>query len=429
MGIKKKFSNAVRILWPTKKMMRGLKNASYLTIGHFLSLVISFFGFIYVARMLGPSDYGIYTLVGAFVGLFSVVTFRGMSRVILREGAKDLAQMQYYLEKAVGIKILFSFIAIGVCIIASFFTPYSMQVKLYIILFSFLLIHHSFNGFFGAVYQAAEKMQYNAFLEVLNHFLLVSLSIAFLYMGFGLWALFIIALFSRFFTLIINYKLTKRFLSFKFWNKINFDKSLLVPALIFSILAFAVLLSTKIDLVMVSLLGTSRDVGIYGVAFQITHTGVTIRSLLSTGFFPIFVKAYHKNSVRWRSLLKYALIMGLGLLAVATIISLYSEQVITLLFGGEYSESGVILSVLIFYLAGTFFSIPFTNTLKATHNEINILKICWIAPSLNIGLNYLFFNMFGLIGIAYSTLVTSFIGIFITITVTWTSLKKQNKLI
>jgi len=425
----KKYSDIIGRVMPTKKILRGLKNASYLTIGHFLSMAISFIGFIYIARLLGPNDYGIYVTVGAFVGMFDIITFYGINKVVLREGAKDLSEMGDYLEKTTGVKNLFTFIAIGVCIIASFFTPYSIQVRLYIILFSFSLIYKSFNGFISAVYKAAEKMQYNAILTILNSIMYVSLSIAFLYMGFGLLALFIIALFSHFFNLIINYKLTKRFLIFKFWNRIKWDKYILKSALIFSILSFSFFLSDRIDLVMISILGSSKDVGIYGVAYQITMVGAAMRGLIATAFFPIFVKAYNKNAVRWNSLIKYSIMMGLGLLAIATIISFYSKQIIPLLFGGEYFESGVILSVLVFVVALGFISIPFLNTLQATHNEIQLLKVCWIAPSLNIGLNYLFFKVFGLIGIAYSTLVVGCVSATLFILVTRRTLKIQNRLI
>ena len=71
---------------------------------------------------------------------------------------------------------------------------YPLQVKLYIIIFSLTLVYTSFFGFFGTVYQAAEKMRYNAALNILNRILFVSFAIAFLYMGFGILALIIIVL-------------------------------------------------------------------------------------------------------------------------------------------------------------------------------------------------------------------------------------------
>jgi len=425
----KKYSDITKMLMPPRKLLRGLKNASYLGIGHFLSMIISFVGFIFIARLLGPNDYGIYATVGAFVGMFDIITVYGVNKVILREGAKDLSQMSDYLEKTTGIKNLFTFIAIGVCIICSFFTPYSTQVKLYIILFSFTLIHKSFSGFLSTVYKAAEKMQYGAILTILNSIMFVSLSITFLYMGFGLLTLFIIALLSHFFNLIINYQLTKRILIFKFWNKIKWDKHILKPALIFSILSFTYLLAGRIDLIMISIMGSSKDVGIYGVAYLITNVGIVTRTLIATAFFPIFVKAFSKNVIRWKRLLRYSIIMGIGLLVIASIISLYSEQIILSFFGEKYFESGTILSVLIFYVAFYFFDIPFSNALQATYNEMKILKISWIAPILNICLNYLFFKEFGLIGIAYSTLRVTCVNLILYMLMTWSALKfKENEI-
>ena len=102
-------------------IFRGLKNASYLATGHFLSMLISFIGFVYIARLLGPSDYGIYATVGAFVGMFDVITVYGINKVVLREGSKKISQMHDYLERTTGIKNFFTFIAIAVCIFSSIF--------------------------------------------------------------------------------------------------------------------------------------------------------------------------------------------------------------------------------------------------------------------------------------------------------------------
>jgi O-antigen/teichoic acid export membrane protein len=120
--------------------------------------------------------------------------------------------------------------------------------------------------------------------------------------------------------------------------------------------------------------------------------------------------------------------LGFGILLLAFVGSYFSEDVITLLFGVAYSESGIILSVLIFFLAASFFTIPFTNSLQATHNESKILAIFWIGPCINIGLNYLFFKMYGLIGIAYSTLFVGVFTIFSYSILTWIVLKKQKRI-
>ena len=179
--------------------MGGIKNASYLTIGSLISQIITFVGFIYIARLLEPKNYGIYVTVGTFVGMFDLLLLGGLNKVIIREGSKNIPSMQIYLEKTIGIRNLLIIAAITVCIISSFFTNYESQTKQYIIIFSAQLAWTGIRGFLGTIYQAAEKMQYLSIFGVANRILFVSLSIIFLYLGFGVLTLLLIALFSNFF--------------------------------------------------------------------------------------------------------------------------------------------------------------------------------------------------------------------------------------
>ncbi len=70
-----------------------------------------------------------------------------------------------------------------------------------------------------------------------------------------------------------------------------------------------------------------------------------------------------------------------------------------------------------------------TVSLQATHNEKRVLIIAFVGPMLNIPLNIIFFNKFGLIGIAYSTLVCSIVGAVLVPLLTFTTLKKQGYIV
>lgn len=207
------------------KIWRGIKNASYLAIGNLIVQIIAFFGFIYIARILGPNGYGIYVTVGAFVGTFDILLLGGLNRAVLREESKDISSMHIFLEKTIGVRNLLILVAIVVCIISSFFTPYEFQTKLYIILFSSQLAYTGLRGFLRTIYQATEKMQYISIFNILNRTLFVSLSITFLYYGFGLLALFLIALFSHLLTILINYKFSQKFVKFNFFPRFNLIKT------------------------------------------------------------------------------------------------------------------------------------------------------------------------------------------------------------
>ncbi len=411
------------------KLLRGIKNASYLAGGNFIIQVITFIGFIYIARMLGPNDYGIYVTVGAFVGIFDILLLNGLNKTILREGSKDVSSMHIHLEKTIGIRNVLIFVAIFFCIICSFFTPYKFQTKLYIILFSSELAYNGVKGFLGTIYQATEKMHFISTFGIVNKIIFVSLSITFLYYGFGLLALFLIALFSHFSTLIGNYIVSQRFVKFDIFSKIQFDKNLLKPAIVFSLMAFVSILASKIDLLMISLLGTTKDVGIYGVSYKIAQQGEMLRNVNAVAFFPIFVKRFHNSTMKGRKLIKYSFFFFSGIFVLSLAASFFVEDIITFIFGYEYKDSGEILRVLIFYLAFSWATLPFTTAAQATHNEKYILILWSLMAGLNILLNYIFFLKYGLIGIAYSTLVVFSIGSFLISSITYRIMKRKGHLI
>ena len=155
-----------------KEIIIGIKNASFLAIGNLFVHGIAFIGFIFIARMLGPDDYGIYITVGVFVGLFEILLLNGLNKTLTREGSKNLKLMRTYLEKTIGLRNALILVAIIACIITSRFTPYELQTKLYILIFSFNLAYTGIKGFLETIYQATENMKYISICNILNQSLL-----------------------------------------------------------------------------------------------------------------------------------------------------------------------------------------------------------------------------------------------------------------
>jgi O-antigen/teichoic acid export membrane protein len=162
---------------------------------------------------------------------------------------------------------------------------------------------------------------------------------------------------------------------------------------------------SRVDLFMISLLGTPSDVGIHGVAFRIAEQGMALRNLTEAAFFPIFIKRFQRGQIERRRLIAVSLLFLVGIFAAAFLCSLFVEDFVPMVFEAEYQASAHILSVLIFYVALGWAAMPFSMAAQATHNEKYLLIITSAMAVSNVVLNYIFFLKFGLIGIAYSTLV------------------------
>ena len=408
---------------------RGIKNVSYLTAGNFAVELINIIGFIYIARLLGAKDYGIYVTVGTFVAMFDFILLGGIEKSLIREGSKNVTMMQVQLENTIGIRNVLITVAITACIVSSLFTGYALPTKLYIVLFSFQLMYLGLRGILSTVFQAAERMKYMAFFGIFNRILFVGLSIGALYLGLGITSIFIISLFSNALTLLLNYSYSKKIVNFNIFSRVRLDMNIVKPGIIFSLMTFVNYFMTRVDLLMISFLGTPTDVGIYGVSFRIAEQGIALRNLTATAFFPIFIKRFHSGKVNGKRLLRISLFFFVLFFLVTLAASFVVEDLVAFVFGREYQPSGHILRVLLFFLALSWANIPFTTAAQATHNEKYLLMISSIAAVLNVILNYLFFLKFGLIGIAYSTLVVVFVRTALEISICYRVMKLQGHLI
>jgi O-antigen/teichoic acid export membrane protein len=408
---------------------RGLKNASYLAIGNFAGQLVMFLGILCIARRLGPDEFGIYTTVGTFVGIFQIFLFIGLNKVVLREGSKDVSTMGRVLERTIGVRIMFILAAVILCVSCVFLTPYELRTKLYIVMFSAHLVWLGIDSLLAMIYQANEKMQFISIFNLTAKTAFVILAILLLYLGFDLVWLFLAFLLANFTTLIINYRFSRRFTQFKLFSGIYFDKELLKPALVFSLLGFVGIVATKVDLFMISLLGTPEDVGIYSVAYNIARQGLMLRNVTAMAFFPIFVKRFHNRQMEGMKLIKYSIFLATAIFLATLVLSLFAERIVTTFFGAEYEQAGKILRVLLFFLAFPWASLPFTNALQATHNEKLALYVGSIMALLNIPLNIVFFYTFGLIGIAYSTLIVYGVGSVLMCVISYYVMKKQGCLV
>jgi O-antigen/teichoic acid export membrane protein len=245
-------------------------------------------------------------------------------------------------------------------------------------------------------------------------------SIFFLYLGAGVLVILLVNLLSKFLILAINYLNSRKLIRFKInFKNVRVQYNIIKPTLIFSLNKFLESFAIRVDLIMISFLSTSIDVGIYGVAHQIASEGIMIRNIIAMAFFPIAVKFFYDKSIKRKTLFTYAFALFFLVLVACVFVSFFVQDIVVLVFGEKYNESGHILIFLIFALSFAFYNLPLTTYLQATQNEHLLLVVPCVAAPLNISLNIVFFAKFGLIGIAYSTLVVFFTQSLIISLLTW----------
>jgi len=410
-------------------IIRGIKNVSILTVGNFISQIINLIGFIVISRQLGPGNYGIFVTIGAFVSFFQIFTINQIAKVIIREGSKNTEEMTKLYEKTIGVKKALGLISILLCLIVTIFMPYSTDIKLYIGIFSFNLLYFTFGNYFYASFQVEEKFHIMAGLQILNRIFYVVFGVSALFLGLGLPGLIVFTLVSNMVSLYINYRISNRVIPFRFNTGIYLDKAILKASGIFTLLMFIGFFSTSsVDIITISFLRPHADVGYYGLAANLMAPLFIIRNLISIGIFPALVKLFHTSVVEAKKMFIFSFLFGIILVIGAVVGAFLAPYLIPWIFGEVYSKAVPIFSVLIFTMSFSFMQIPFMNALQATNNELTLLKVVWIPSFMNIFLNLIFLHYFGLIGIAYSTLVVQGFTYITYVTITYFLLKKQKRI-
>ncbi len=411
-----------------KKLLkhRGLRNVSYLALGNAVSQIISLIGAFYIPRILGTEKYGQLNIVTSYVSLFTIFTFSGLNKVLLRECSRNLEKVKDIIEGAIGLKNLFALFAGVISVIIVLFINYEQGTKMYIYIYSLSLLMQGLSSTIDIVYQAFEEMKYIAYMTIGRVCTSVPLSIIAVTLGHGVLTLILIQIGTSIVFLLINYKISRKVVDLNFFRRIIFQGKILKQGFNFSLLEFLNALSGKIDIFMLSILTTPSNVGLYALAYRIIEKGLLLRSSISQSLFPYYAKRYNKGPMQIRTLIEHTSLVLIPAVIIASIILLTSEQVITFVVGNEFLASASLLNVLAFYLILDYSIIPWGLSIQTTNNEKIALQVGFLRASLKITLILYLFSIFGLIGVAYATILTFIVGNVFLITYGSIKLKRQN---
>ena len=71
--------------WSDSGFQKYFKSTSWSLVSRFLSMVISFFATVFIARNLGPGNYGQLSYALSFVGLFAFISTIGIDNILYRD--------------------------------------------------------------------------------------------------------------------------------------------------------------------------------------------------------------------------------------------------------------------------------------------------------------------------------------------------------
>ncbi len=147
-----------------------LSNTSWLFGEKILRMAVSLFVGIWVARYLGPDQFGLFSYAQAFVGIFAVIATLGLDSIVVRELVKDEGKRDVLLGTAFRLKFIGAIGVLSVLGVAVNFTSNDKFTNILVFIIASAVIFKSFNVI-DFYFQSKVMSRYVVFANTISLFL------------------------------------------------------------------------------------------------------------------------------------------------------------------------------------------------------------------------------------------------------------------
>tara|TARA_B110000114_G_C15085317_1_gene395832 strand:- start:1237 stop:2583 length:1347 start_codon:yes stop_codon:yes gene_type:complete len=390
------------------------KNISWLFFERILRITVGLFVSVWVAKYLGPKQFGFFSYTLSFVALFGFMVTISHTSIVVRELVKNPNHNDEIVSTAFWLKIMGAMLGVLITLAISInFTSNDRFVNILILIIASSTIFQSFNVV-DDYFQSKVMNKFVVITNVISLFLSSVIKIILILNDAPLIAFVWVVFFDNFilasgfiyFYIKLNSKFKIKNLKFKSKTAIL----LLKDSWPLMISSAAILIHIKVDQVIIKEILGLEAVGQYAAAARVSEAWYFIPSVLTASFFPAIINAKKNNEDLYNSRLqKLYDIMVWVAIAIAIPMIFLSDWLIEILYGYQYSEAGNVLMIHIW--AGVFVSLGLASNgwLICENLQKFLLVNTFIATITNIGLNYILIPKFGIVGAAWATIISYFL--------------------
>jgi PST family polysaccharide transporter len=396
-------------------LWRILTNVGWLFADRVVRMGVGLVIGIWIARYLGPEQFGLFNYTLAFVGLFLPIAMLGLDSVVVREIVHDPTRTEQTLATAFVLKLGAGIASYGLALaVIMTLKPDDTTLILLVALAGIMLISQSFDVV-DLWFQSQVRSKYSVLVRNTSFSIAAVVRVALILSLAGVVA-FAAAVALEAALTAIGLVLVFRADGGRFggWRSTKARASTLLNMswpLLFSGMAIAVYL--RIDQIMLGEMLGDAEVGVYAAAVRISEVWYFIPTAIVSSVAPTLITARKTDAALYRrrvqQLLSTMALLGYG---VAIAVTLFSRPMIGLLYGVDYADAGPTLAVHVW--AGLFVCLGVAQSawlLNEGHTRVGLVNTT-VGALVNVGLNFLLIPQFGAIGAAIATLVSYGIAVF-----------------
>ena len=391
-----------------KTISRIISNVFWSLAGKLTGLVSALLVGIFVARYLGPTQYGVMNYAVSFVTLFLVIATFGFENIEIREEAKANDQKDTILGTVFVLRLLLSLVTIILISVVAYINEadtYTFGIIMVYAITVMLTPFEVIRNYFTSLVQNEYIVKVGIFRTVLSGVIKVILLLVHASL---VW--FVISLVFDAFVLAQGYCYVykKKIGSMRSWR---FDKAwacyLLRQSFPLLLSGVAATIFLQIDQIMIGNMIDKTSVGYFSVASKFVEVLLYVPTILIQTVSPLLVKERKNNLESFREKAQMFMNITVWLCVVCAIfMSLCSRYIVLWTFGMKYLASIVILQILSFKIVGVALNIvsgqSFIIEEKQKYFVLRSLCGCIVCVVLNL----LVITRFGVGGVAAVAIAT-----------------------
>lgn len=383
------------------------KNTFWLGTAEATSRLLKLVLMIYVARILGATEYGRFSFALAFVSLFYIFHDFGLPLVVTREFSAEKGTEGDF-HSVLSLKVLLSIgVSIAILIGSTFVTPDTSVRTTMGILATFSLT----SGFLTIVYaffQARQRMEYQSWAIILQACVVTPVGILVLLkapssrnLGYSYLLSTLVAL--AFALTVLHFKVSPLKLE---WRPVVWRR-FMEMSWPMAMIGLSGILYTYLDSALLGYWGFVEETGWYNAAYSIIHVVLLPAGLIATSVYPISSKFFKDSEDKFQGTLQVQINVMI-LLAVPLVTGgiALAPRIIGVLYGPEYLASVPALQILLLIVVFVFVGTPLQYGFFAAAKQMTMLYVTTAGAVVNILLNVLLIPRFTLYGAAAATLAT-----------------------
>ncbi len=393
----------------------AVRNTFVQFMGRIFSTIFGVVALAIITRYLGQERYGWYTTVSTFLQFFGILADFGLTLITAQMISEPGADENKIISNIFTLRFWLSVVFFGTAMILIWFFPYPAIIKWGVMVFTLSLFAVTLQNIFVGLFQKHLAMAGVAWGDMLGRgIILVGYAIC-VWQGLNLLSILFISVVANVLQLGLLWLYARKYIQIKFAYDFSMHKEILQRSWPVAISIAFNLVYLRADTLVLSLVSTQAEVGLYGAAYRIIDVLTSVPTMFMGIMLPMLTYAWVSGGREQFSrylgrAFDFLSILGWPFLLGGVILS---RRVMIFVAGKAFVSSGQYLQILLVALFFIFFGLLASHTILALQKQRQMIIWYLIDAFLSLAGYIILIPVYGAVAAAWVTVFSEGFILFV----------------